>query len=354
MTTPPDVFSVANICQQRARGRLLRIPPSRFTPVNPYPQFTQFQLNMRRKAEILTYSNTQSNGKTNNLTKAQQYARVISGSTRLNVTNANNNGCPVDKYRPTPSSSSDVPGGLMLYQDPAVPLYRFQSDQTRSYGIENEANPTEPWQTFTMNDISMSSSTHWFTLLYTNVTPIGYDIYNVSTPISFVLRSLQPTTPIQSSVVFTVSTIYVDVFYNDILMATNDMTKISSAKSSTPIKLSTNDTQAGFDAPFHIQFATTSNNIRATFYAGIIHIYSLMLFANPGFIYDVVWRPVFTFSPAQPTIEATMIVNTTSTRTETTGCTISNAPSADPYQPFQFLAGEYTTTPTPVLNLSQH
>ena len=45
-----------NIYKQRQKMQLLNIPPTRYTPISPYPMYTRFQLDMRRKTEILKYS----------------------------------------------------------------------------------------------------------------------------------------------------------------------------------------------------------------------------------------------------------------------------------------------------------
>ena len=66
----PNCIINENIFNQRRKMQLLNIPPTRYTPISPYPQFTQFQLNMRRKVEILKYSASNTNSKTNNFTKS--------------------------------------------------------------------------------------------------------------------------------------------------------------------------------------------------------------------------------------------------------------------------------------------
>ena len=63
------------ICDQRKQQMVFNIPPIRFTPISPYekyPQFTKTQFDMRRKAEVLSYTASKSNTKTNNFTKAKR------------------------------------------------------------------------------------------------------------------------------------------------------------------------------------------------------------------------------------------------------------------------------------------
>lgn len=65
--------------QNRKNGLIFNNPKIRYTPVNPYELgFTQKQLDMRRKAEILQYNKT-SNGK---LTKKQSWVNLVKGSTQ--------------------------------------------------------------------------------------------------------------------------------------------------------------------------------------------------------------------------------------------------------------------------------
>ena len=74
---PQESYPITSICEQINRRALLNVPPPRYTPVCPYPQYTQFQLDMRRKAEILKYRANASNLKTNNFTKAEKYSMLV-------------------------------------------------------------------------------------------------------------------------------------------------------------------------------------------------------------------------------------------------------------------------------------
>jgi hypothetical protein len=78
--------SLVSLCDQRQKQMKYNIPPPRYVPINPYllnnGEFTQSQLDMRRKAEILKYNNNASSSKTNNITKKQQYANIITSRTQ--------------------------------------------------------------------------------------------------------------------------------------------------------------------------------------------------------------------------------------------------------------------------------
>jgi hypothetical protein len=125
-----DAF-FAQICINRRNIQLNNIPPPRYDNLltSPYlPQnggFTKYQLDMRRKAEILTY-NSNRMLKVNSLTKSQKFS-IIAKNNTTNIP-VYNNKCPSVL---TPSSSCDVPGAvIMLYNDPNIPLYKFNDGNT--------------------------------------------------------------------------------------------------------------------------------------------------------------------------------------------------------------------------------
>jgi hypothetical protein len=79
----PNNFALAEYCNQRKKQLVFSVPPPRYTPISPYEsgKYTQFQLDMRRKAEILKYSNNASSSKTNNMSKAERWAQIVNGNT---------------------------------------------------------------------------------------------------------------------------------------------------------------------------------------------------------------------------------------------------------------------------------
>jgi hypothetical protein len=81
-------LSLVQICQQRQKQLLFNFPMNRYNPVSPYVgNITTFQLDMRRKAEILKYTASKSNTKTNNYTKAEKWSLLISGKNQQNTYN---------------------------------------------------------------------------------------------------------------------------------------------------------------------------------------------------------------------------------------------------------------------------
>ncbi len=94
---------------------------------NPYENgYTQQELDMRRKAEILKYSNASSSGKTNNDTKAQSYARA--SRSRQCVQTVQGPSCSL-------STNSGIPGpAFLMCYDPSIPLYNYTKKYTMDTG----------------------------------------------------------------------------------------------------------------------------------------------------------------------------------------------------------------------------
>lgn len=120
-----------NFCAVRKEQALNNKPTPPRVELQPSPYnlgFTQQQLNMRRKYEILQYpSNTQST-QTNNLTQKQLYSLSIRGYGQYKrysaATIVQLPTCPEPKV---PTTSSGVPGpAMLLYKDPDVPIYNYQ------------------------------------------------------------------------------------------------------------------------------------------------------------------------------------------------------------------------------------
>jgi hypothetical protein len=125
---------ISEACAVRANTFLNNVPPTRYTPINPYPQFTKLQLDMRRKCEIFKYAGSSSSQQTNSLSKKKQYAYLVSnastGSRGTQYT------CTQDRTLPTLTTACDVPGPVrVLTYDPSVNLYNY------SYQINTRVFP---------------------------------------------------------------------------------------------------------------------------------------------------------------------------------------------------------------------
>ena len=118
-------LTLETICLQKEQQRLLSNPANRLTQVSPYETgvYSKYQLDMRRKAEILKYNNpSQAGGK---VTKATKFAQTLKGRSSLIRTTQNNTAC-VDEY--TLSNRSGIPGpAIPLYLDNNIPLYNYSN-----------------------------------------------------------------------------------------------------------------------------------------------------------------------------------------------------------------------------------
>ena len=160
-TIPFDCSGINTFLMQKRAKALIHIPPSRFTMDTPYPRFTQSQLDMRRKVEILKYNGNKQNTKTNNLTKKEQFALLSKGKTsyktsQYTISHNTTTRCASDLTKPTLTSSCNVPGPLMYLQyDPDVPLYNYSL--ARTFGTE-PITDTSLWNAYTNNILAFFES----------------------------------------------------------------------------------------------------------------------------------------------------------------------------------------------------
>lgn len=221
----PNCDTVQNALNQRRKMQLLNIPPTRFTPVSPYPQYTVFQLNMRRKAEILKYSASNSNSKTNNFTKSERWAQLISGNYQRrtipqsdiikSATTNNRIDCPSDTSLLIPTSSSGVPGSVMnLYEDPAIPLYNY--NVVRSYSILDDNND-QKWNTNAYNDILCISGKETLLTLLGIRQYIDNPTYtfNIQTSVGLYVIGTVNAERYSTPLIFSISNIECNIYYNN-------------------------------------------------------------------------------------------------------------------------------------------
>ena len=133
-------IDISAACNIRANTFLNNVPPPRFTPINPYPQYTQTQLDMRRKCEIFKYAGSGSQ-QSNSLNKKSQYAYLVS-NTKI-ASRGTQYTCTQDRTLPTLTSACDVPGKItVLTYDPNVNLYNY-STQVNSRVFPGEDNSAD-------------------------------------------------------------------------------------------------------------------------------------------------------------------------------------------------------------------
>jgi hypothetical protein len=370
-------LSLNAICEQRKQRLLYTVPPNRYNPPNPYvqfPQFTKFQFDMRRKAEILQYSASSSSTKTNNVTKKGQWAQLVNGSigiqvppdivlnqkdlsgnfsqiivkypdtytsqivpytydasrnpleytTLYTVIKGNVDVCNDDLY-PQPTSSSDVPGPIMnLIRDTTVPLYNYAS-KTATYGIIN-SGVKAPWYTFTDDDIQFYNSiiTKLFTLTIQNtISEYAYN-YSFQTPIQLFFSGTSNNIIAQDDYTLSntirISNVTVTVKYNGQIVT---LSKEPTIEFNSNTVAFTNTVTSG----------SVSNSFEGEIYVGLLKVSGLYLYTQSGYIYDIdiTVNTYFTedqyYSSFFDDTKSGVYLNTTTTNTIQTNCIISTTPS---------------------------
>jgi hypothetical protein len=282
----PNCDTNERIFNQRRKLQLLNIPPTRYTPISPYPTYTQFQLNMRRKVEILKYSANNSNSKTNNFTKSEKWKQLVSGNYQrrtipqydIRQATDNNNviDCSSNYSIPIPSSSSGIPGPTVyLYEDPAIPLYNY--NVVRSYSILDDNND-QKWNTNPYNDIVCTSGKETLLTLLGIRQYIDNPTYsfNIQTSIGLYLAGNVNTTGYSTPLTFSISNITCNIYYNN--------TKVLSP----PITFSGLN-----NLTVNIQ-QSSIGQFNASLYVGNITIENFTLPTNDNMVYDI--KLIFTIT----------------------------------------------------------
>jgi hypothetical protein len=299
--------SLSAICNQRIRQMLFTIPPVRLAGPNnvtPYPKYTEAQLNMRRKAEILKYSATKTNSKTNNYTKAERYALLISGRAQknsytsivqpnfttvngvttydYNVIKANIVSCkPNYDMIPTPTSSSDIPGPIQyLVRDLSIPLYNYANNQD-AYSFDPNIN-IPFWNTIVKNDVFSSTGTNTLIFSLGILESIDQPSYNFtfSTPFSiYFSESFSSTATIDSpGNQLTINSVTASVYYSGSKVTNiNPTYSIANNAKSNMI----------FDISFNNNTSNNQTNVYVSQYSGILTVSNLNLYTSPGYVYDI-------------------------------------------------------------------
>lgn len=269
----------ATLCDQRKQRLSRNVPPIRFNLICPYDgTYTQRDLDMRRKAEILKYSSNKMASQTNSLTKKQKWAQISRGNfttptySLVNSTATDLSGaiCPNDDMIPMPTWKSGVPGPFMnLYLDKRVPLYNYAYNN-RSYPFNIQTDSLF-WRVSTSEDILMphNEEKDFFKLsINNNIDQPTYN-FTITFPVGvFVLGTiLQNAIPKIQPITVSVFSIVATIYYSN-----NTVRTISVPNTLQPLI-------------FNVDGKTGSFN--AVQYAGNITIANVPLTTEPGYIYDM-------------------------------------------------------------------
>ena len=337
-------IGLQSICQQRLRKLLYVIPPTRYTPISPYPKYTQEQLNMRRKTEILKYNNP---SQSNRFTKKELYAQIVNG--RSPITNPTANTCNTDMI-PTPSYACDVPGPITYFiRDKSIPLYQY-STNTASYAISNVEN-TNAWTIISEKDIFFSSEikTKLFTLIISDFIDSPSYLFSFSTPIGLYLNSStqSPQSISIPNLSYGITSISLSVLYN------NNNVPFLSTPSITPIAnipIASFDIfvvpqshtlgQSGNQYTLDVSFGT----IKLNYYSGLLTFSNIGLPTQPGYIYDFYLTIATNDIAKQSNFYSTNFTtnysgiygNLSSSKLNTAQNVVVHNPNQPPYSPFTF------------------
>ena len=234
---------------------------------------TQYQLDMRRKVEILQYKKNSSNNA--RLTRSQAFSRLVNSPFRQRTQQINGNTyrlnhCVTDKYIPTPSTSADVPGPPIILQlDDDVQLYNYAEPQ-QAQSIFDKEETIQPWNVnvninvFASNDVS----TKLFSL-YINRIENTFTTYSFQFPIALYI---QGTT---SNISGTSESFHIQNFLFQVLF------------NGEPLEISFSSNIAELQNRYlTINGSTTSGDFYAYQYIGVLEINNLQLPTQYGFVYD--------------------------------------------------------------------
>lgn len=334
-------LSLAQLCLQRKKQLLFNFPINRYNPISPYVgSITSVQLDMRRKAEILQYSASKSNTKTNNYTKAEKWSLLISGKNQKNAYNnititqveygpsnissniysgdliinnqekysstpiytdiivkypdkysfnkdingnityniiqGNINACNMDMV-PMPTSSSDVPGPIInLVRDVSIPLYNYNNPIT--YGIQNPESNNN--YNYLINDNILFDNNIENKLFSLNITNNNDNYANnlgFDVPISI---SFQNNTTADLT---SLSVDLISKFNNITINVSNIVLNVYYNNSSVYSSLLFPDSSS-IDISLN---NTITSPFSGSIYIGVLNIRNILLYTQPGYVYDI-------------------------------------------------------------------
>jgi len=285
-------MDIQNICGNRLRQMLYNINTNRYTPQSPYVQnaqgqlvYTQDQLDMRRKAEILLYPHSNQNSKKNGITKKQRWSQVVRSVFPTEMS------CPNLDLVPTPTSSSGIPGPVRyLIRDTTVPLYNFNNNN-EPYATTTIDDPAT-WKSFSANNVLCQNITltKLFTLFITNKNDVNQRSFTFSSPYAVYIQGTDITTSTTTSkripdMSLNINSVEATVLYNDIAVDTS--VTVSKTNASVVYDVSMN---------------TVQNKSYAFYcYMGIMTVDIPVLYTAPGYVYDVKVSFNMTLTPPTPT-----------------------------------------------------
>lgn len=290
--------SLNNVCNIKRFQMLYNIPSYRYTPISPYPKYTQEQLNMRRKAEILKYKSNNQSSKANGTTKSKAWSALVNNRTNRPPIICDQN----QDMIPTPTYYSDVPGpAQLLYCDTTIPLYNY-STNTNAYGITPLPTNNNMWNLISSNNLIFSNNDDLSTLfrlfILDAIDKPNYD-FTFQTPFAISMEGVQKTSNVAAwDISLNITHIDSIVTYNDVQL--QDVTVNTSYDMSK------------------VAFRCNPPNYNMFLYTGLLTMNIPGLYTKPGFIYDLKMKFSVSISTGKPSVDlsnATYFDQYTTTRT---------------------------------------
>ena len=203
-----DNTLTTTICYRMNQLMKFPNPPTRISLQTPYSRtnpkgtsnenseiYTQAQLDMRRKAEILKYAGSQKSNYIGQLTRKQKFSQIVRGVRPNQRAEQINTDC---ESVPTLSTRSGVPGKpMMLFLDKRVPLYNYATN-IRSYSTLPVVQPF-PFRVFLFDGIDAilpNTPTKFAGVEILDKIPNAVTTFELSIPYTIVDATTFDTTPI--------------------------------------------------------------------------------------------------------------------------------------------------------------
>lgn len=334
---------LTTLCDQRSTYLRNKPPPTRVELFNPYTaaetqQFTEYDYNMRRKAEILQYRSSRMPSQTNNLTKKQQFALIARGNfnaipvpsqvLETDISFGLVATCPADESIPTLSTGADVPGpAITLYLNKNVPLYNYGAP-VRSYPFPVGITQNTKFRTDTNTDLLSPHNQETDLCILTVNQNIDQPTYNFAFtfPLGIQVMGVIENNNINKPLPIT-ATIYqliLNIYYS------NNLVQTVSIPSSTLSSLT-------------FSIANRTGAFNAVLYIGSITSQQIRLITQAGFIYQIKAIARLTTTGGGNNYFSNLslyaIINKTSAVTKSeTNCVITNAASIIPNNGFNVAA----------------
>lgn len=297
--------NICNILTQRNRFLSLQKPLPRLTPLSPYPVFTQKQLNMRRKVEILQYKKNST--QTTQFTQSQKWSNLVNFALKTK-------NCVTDQYLPTLSTACDVPGPpIILQYDPTVPLYNYaisQDDYSSYIPTETEEMSVH------FSDLLLAFNnieTLFFSLIIENIKK-QINTFSMNIPLSiYISGNNNSISDISGNIIL--SKIILTIYYIGDTNTTPYLTKIITPSSTLSI-------------------STNTGLFNLTKYIGNFSFNNIVLPTKYGFVYDYKLQFTLTVSPSLQNFQYGVFMNIPDNSNNAMNC--YSTPVSPTYIPFTF------------------